>query len=290
MTAILDRRITPARPDLAARRLMGQVEARAFADPIPMRVVAPSAPLRREPRPDAPLDTEALCGERVDVYESFEGWAWVQLHADGYVGYLPDDALRGDAHSPTHRVSALRTFVYPGPSMKLPPLAALSLGAGLSVAGEDGNFVVLSEFGRYASGYVFADHVASLDLPEPDFVTVAERFLNVPYLWGGKTSLGLDCSGLTQLAMAAAGIASPRDSDMLETGIGEPVAFDEGLQGLQRGDLVFWKGHVGMLTDPDTLLHATAYSMTVMSEPLREARDRIQAKSFGAITSIRRIG
>lgn len=289
MTTILDRRITPARPDLAARRLEGQVEARSFVDPVPMRVAAPSAPLHREPRPDAPLDTEALCGERVDVYERFEGWAWVQLRSDGYVGYLPDDALRGDALVPTHHVSTLRTFVYPGPSMKLPPLAALSLGAGVTVTGEAGEFAVLSEFGRFATGYVFAGHVAAVDAPAADFVAVAESFLNVPYLWGGKTSLGLDCSGLTQLALAAAGIASPRDSDMLEAGIGAPVAFDESLQGLRRGDLVFWKGHVGILTDPETLLHATAYSMTVMSEPLRAARDRIRAKSFGAITSIRRL-
>ncbi len=289
MTAILDRRLTPARPDLAARHLIGQVEARVFVDPEPMRVVAPSAPLRREPRPDAPLDTEALCGEAVDVYERFEGWAWVQLRTDGYVGYLPDDALRPDALAPTHRVRALRTFVYPGPSMKLPPLAALSLGAGVAVSGESGEFLTLSEFGRYATGFVFAPHLAALETPEPDFVSVAELCLNAPYLWGGKTSLGLDCSGLTQLALAAAGIASPRDSDMLEREIGEPVSFDDSLSGLRRGDLVFWKGHVGILSDPDTLLHATAYSMTVMSEPLRTARDRIQAKSFGAITSIRRI-
>ncbi len=289
MTAILDRRLTPARPDLAARHLIGQVEARVFVDPEPMRVVAPSAPLRREPRPDAPLDTEALCGEAVDVYERFEGWAWVQLRTDGYVGYLPDDALRPDALAPTHRVRALRTFVYPGPSMKLPPLAALSLGAGVAVSGESGEFLTLSEFGRYATGFVFAPHLAALETPEPDFVSVAELCLNAPYLWGGKTSFGLDCSGLTQLALAAAGIASPRDSDMLEREIGEPVSFDDSLSGLRRGDLVVWKGHVGIMSDPDTLLHATAYSMTVMSEPLRTARDRIQAKSFGAITSIRRI-
>lgn len=290
MTVTLDRRITPARPDLAASRLVGQVEARAFVDPVPMRMVAPSAPLRREPRPDASLDTEVLCGELVDVYESFEGWAWVQLRSDGYVGYVPEDVLRGDAPVPTHHVTALRTFVYPGPSIKLPPLAALSLGAGVTVTGREGDFAVLSEFGRYATAYVFASHVAALDAQEPDFVTVAERFLNVPYLWGGKTSLGLDCSGLTQLALAAAGLASPRDSDMLEREIGTALAFDESLGGLRRGDLVFWKGHVGILSDPNTLLHATAYTMTVLSEPLRAARDRIQAKSFGAITSIRRLG
>lgn len=281
---ILDRRITPFRPDLAASRLIGQVEARAFAEPDPARVVAASAPLRREPRPDGPLDTEALMGERVDVYERHEGWAWVQLAGDGYVGYLPDDALRRDVAEPSHRVSALRTFVYPGPSMKLPPLENLSLGAQVSVAGETGDFLVLTD-----GGHVFAGHLAPRESFEPDFVAVAERFLHVPYLWGGKTSLGLDCSGLTQLALAAAGIASPRDSDMLEAALGESVPFDEGLDGLKRGDLVFWKGHVGILTDPDTLLHATAYTMRVMTEPLREARDRIRAKSFGAITSIRRL-
>jgi hypothetical protein len=284
MTAILDRRITPARPDLAARHLVGQVEARAFADPEPMRVVAASAPLRREPRPDAALDTEALAGELVQVYERFEGWAWVQLAADGYVGYLPDDALRADAPAPTHRVLALRSFVYPGPSIKLPPLAALSLGAGVTVAGEAGDFAVLAD-----GGHVFAGHLAPIAAAEPDFVAVAERFVGLPYLWGGKTSLGLDCSGLTQLALSAAGIDAPRDTDMQEAALGTPVAFDEGLEGLKRGDLVFWKGHVGIMTDPWTLLHATAYTMTVMSEPLRTARDRILAKSFGAITSIKRI-
>ena len=148
MNTTLDRRLTPARPDLAARHLQGLVEARAFVDPEPMRVVAPSAPVRREPRPDAPLDTEALCGEAVDVYERFEGWAWVQLRSDGYVGYVPDDALRPDALAPTHRVGALRSFVYPGPSMKLPPLAALSLGAGVAVAGESGEFTTGRDTGE----------------------------------------------------------------------------------------------------------------------------------------------
>lgn len=284
MNTILDRRLTPARPDLAARHLIGQVEARAFADPVTMRVVAPSAPVRREPRPDAPLDTEALAGEVVLVYEQHEGWAWGQLGADGYVGYLPDDALRADVPAPTHCVRALRTFVYPGASIKLPPLAALSLGAGLAVAGESGNFFVLAD-----GGHVWRTHLAELSEGETDFVAVAERFEHVPYLWGGKTSLGLDCSGLTQLALAAARIASPRDSDMLEAAIGEPIAFDESLLGLKRGDLVFWKGHVGIMTDAETLLHANGYTMTVHREPLRTARDRILDKSFGAITSIRRI-
>jgi cell wall-associated NlpC family hydrolase len=285
MTAILDRRIHAFRPDLAARALTGQVEASRFADPQPMRIVAASAPVRREPRPDAALDTEALAGELVEVYEREEGWAWAQLAGDSYVGYIPDDALRPDQTAPTHRVAGLRTFVYPGPSIKLPPLAALSLGASVAVIEHKGDFAVLAD-----GGHVFAAHLAPLDRNEADFVAVAERFVGVPYLWGGKTSLGLDCSGLTQLSLAAAGITAPRDSDMMEATLGRAVELREDLSGLRRGDLIFWKGHVGILTDPDTLLHASGHVMSVYREPLKEARDRIRAKSFGEITSIKRLG
>lgn len=285
MTAILDRRLTPARPDLAARHLDGTVEALAFADPVPMRVVTPSAPLRREPRPDAPLDTEALAGEAVRVYEQHEGWAWGQLAGDSYVGYLPEECLAGDAAAPTHRVCALRTFVYPGPSIKLPPLEALSIGAGLAVTGESGDF-----FTTERGGHVFKPHLCPRSQHEPDFVAVAERFLHVPYLWGGRTSLGLDCSALVQLSLAAAGMAAPRDSDLQERELGEALAYDDSLDGLSRGDLVFWKGHVGIMTDPDTLLHATAFTMSVIREPLRPARDRILARNGGPITAIRRLG
>lgn len=285
MTVIPDRRLTPARADLAAEHLRGQVEARAFVAPQPMRVVASSAPLRREPRSDAALDTEVIAGEAVAVYESAEGWAWIQLATDGYVGYVPDEALRPDLPEPSHRVRALRTFVYPAASIKLAPLGVLSLNSAVSVAGQSGEFAVLAD-----GGHVFAAHLVPLGSFEPDFVGVAERFLEVPYLWGGRTSLGLDCSGLTQLSLAAAGIAAPRDTDMQEAGIGRPVELDESLVGLARGDLIFWKGHVGIMSDAETLLHATAYSMTVMREPLRVARDRIRAKSFGEITSVRRLG
>lgn len=285
MSTILDRRLTPARPDLAARHLMGQVEARAYADPRALRVVAPSAPVRREPRPDAALDTEALCGETVAVYEQHEGWAWGQLGSDGYVGYLPDDALRPEADAPTHRVSALRAHLYPGASIKLPPFDALPLGASVTVVRETGDFLVLAD-----GSHVWRAHLAELSSAEADFVAVAERFEHLPYLWGGKTGLGLDCSGLTQVSLAAAGIAAPRDTDMQEKALGTAIDFDEELAGLQRGDIIFWKGHVGIMTDAETLLHATAYTMNVYREPLRVARDRIAKNSFGAITCIRRLG
>ena len=279
-----DRRITPFRSDLADERLRGQVEAERFTAGTIMRVVAPSAPLRHHPSPDAALATEALMGEAVTIYDEHEGWAWGQLHGDGYVGYLPSAALGEPGSGPTHKVGVVRTFLYPGPNMKLPPLGFLSFGAQAAVTAIEG------EFARLETGeFVFAQHLRDRHDREPDFVAVAERFLHGPYLWGGKTSLGIDCSGLAQVALIAAGVAAPRDSDMLERDVGAPIEIRPDLSGLQRGDLVFWKGHVGMMLDGSRLLHATAFTMTTYIEPLAVAEERIRTRSYGTITSIKRL-
>lgn len=280
----LDRRLTPARPDLAAERLRGIVEAARFVAGTARRVATPSCPLRREPRADGPLDTEALMGEAVTVYEEAGGFAWAQLGQDGYVGYLPADALAEPGPAPTHAVAALRTFRYPGPSMKLAPAAFLSLGSRLTVAGETAGYAELA-----SGGFVFAGHLRPVGIPAPDFVAVAELFLETPYLWGGRTSLGIDCSGLVQVALLAAGIPCPRDSDMQAGGLGLPLALRPDLGGLRRGDLVFWRGHVGIMRDAERLLHANAHTMTVATEPLAEAESRIRARSFGPITGVRRL-
>lgn len=279
-----DPRLTPARPDLADERLAGLVQAARYTAGTARRVVSASAPLRREPRPDAPLDTEALRGEAVTVYDEEEGWAWVQLGSDGYVGYLPDHALGPAGPEPTHRVAALRTFVYPGPSLKLPPGDFLSLGAGVTVADFSGDYARLN-----TGGFIFARHLREAAAPEPDWVAVAERFLHTPYLWGGKTSLGLDCSGLVQVALAAANVPAPRDSDQQEASLGTPLPVRPDLGGLRRGDLVFWRGHVGLMLDAERLLHANGHHMSVAAEPLAEAAQRIARNSFGAITSLRRL-
>ena len=247
-----------------------------------MRIIAARAPLGRSPKGDAPLETEALFGESVTVYDEQGEWAWAQLERDQYVGYLPRAAL-GAPSAPTHRVAALRTHAYPGPAIKLPPRMALSLGARLTIVDVKGDFAV-SEDGLY----LWSRHLAELGAPEPDAVAVAERFLETPYLWGGRTSVGIDCSGLVQTALMAAGVAAPRDSDMQEATLGEPIAIDEPGAPLKRGDLVFWKGHVGIMRDPATLLHANGWHMKVVSEPLIQAQERI-ASGGGQVTSVRRL-
>jgi cell wall-associated NlpC family hydrolase len=279
-----DPRLTPARPDLAAAHLRGLVEAEAYVEGRRMRVSAGTVAVRHAPQPDASLDTEALFGQEVTLYEDHEEYGWVQLADDGYVGYMPMEALSDELRSPDHRVRVNRSFVYPGPDLKLPPYDALPMGARMSVQAIEGSYAKLDD-----AAYVFADHLAGIGDKESNFVTVAERFLHAPYLWGGKTSFGVDCSGLVQISLDAAGIKAPRDTDMQEEALGRPIAFGGKLAGLRRGDLVFWRGHVGIMQDATMLLHANAHHMLVVSEPLRSVRDRVFAKTSQQITAIKRL-
>jgi cell wall-associated NlpC family hydrolase len=276
-----DPRLTPARPDLAAEHLRGEVEAERYVPPLGMSVAVGSAPLRKEPREDAPLLTEALLGEPVDVYDLREGWAWVQLETDSYVGWVPEWAL-GPAAEPTHRLTALRSFVFPGPDIKLPPVDVLTLGGRLAVESEEGMFAALA-----GGGYAVMRHLAPANCAAPDFVSEAERFLGVPYLWGGKTSIGLDCSGLVQVALDAAGVDAPRDSDMQEAALGEAVPFT-GAGRLERGDLLFWRGHVAIARGDGTLIHANGFHMAVAVEDAAAAIERIEAGG-DAVRTVRRL-
>lgn len=284
MSAPFDPRRTPARPDLAADFLAGQVTAERFVPGVRRRVAVPVTALKRRPAMDASLDSEALFGETVTVYEETdEGWAWGQLETDGYVGWFSADALAPAGAPATHQVSALATFLYPGPEMKLPPVAVLPFGARLTVTGtlEKRGLV----YGLTQGGAVVLRHLVPLGTAEPDWVAVAERFVGRPYLWGGRSSVGIDCSGLVQTALNAAGVPAPRDSDMQAAELGTPLPAGTPLV---RGDLAFWPGHVGILLDDTRLLHASGYQMSVVVEPFAEAVARIAAGGT-ALTGLRRL-
>jgi len=278
-----DPRLTPARPDVAARYLEGLVEATRFVDGEEFEIVDGVTAMRREPFAGAMLDTQALKGERFTVYDrNDEGWAWGQLNGDGYVGWLSDLALYPPGPTPTHKVTALRTFLFPGPSIKLPPTDTLPLGARLAIVRMTDAFAMTN-----AGHCVPRRHVTEIDAFETDFVAVAERFVGTPYLWGGKSSLGIDCSGLVQIALTAAGTGCPRDSDMQESGLGHALS-DAEMQHLKRGDLIFWKGHVAIVRDAATIVHANAHHMATAIEDTKDAIARIKATGSD-VTSIRRL-
>lgn len=278
-----DPRITPARPDLAARHLEGRIDAARFVDGEPFEIVDAIAPLHGEPSPAAPLLTQALKGERVTIYDrNAEGWAWGQLDGDGYVGWLPERALKPPGRAPTHKITALRTFSFPGPSIKLAPNDTLPLGAALVIVGAQNGFAVTDD-----GAFVPARHLGVLDRVEQDFVAVAERFVGTPYLWGGKSSLGIDCSGLVQIALNACGIPSPRDSDMQQAALGAELSRADRAT-FKRGDLLFWKGHVAIARDASTMVHANAHAMATAIEPISEAIARIMSDG-GALIGVKRL-
>jgi cell wall-associated NlpC family hydrolase len=281
-----DKRMLAFRPDLADARLEGRIMSEKFVSGRPARIVVSVADLLKEPKTDAGLNNQLLRGDDVLVFDEANGWAWVQGERDRYVGYVKDSSLGDPAGLASHRVSAPRTFVYPGPDLKLPRVDHLSMGASVAVT----DFVE-SRGTRYAivspGEAVIAEHLRLIDQHAVDFVAVAEMLVHTPYLWGGSTGFGIDCSGLVQLSMRMAGRDVLRDSDMQSETIGDALEIGNGFSGLRRGDLVFWKGHVAIMTDPESIIHANGHTMMVSHERLADAIDRI-GYLYGAPTGFRR--
>ena len=280
----LDPRLNAFRPDLADARLQGSIAARRWAEPSPAQCVTAVADLRRAPRPDSPVDTQLLYGETVDVFDSAEGWCWVQAHGDSYVGYIADTALSARIALPTHVITAPRTFLYPGPDMKLPAEAALSIGSRIAISGQSEtrgtHYLTLVN-----GGAVVAAHAAPLGQHFNDPAAVAGRLIETPYLWGGRSGHGIDCSGLVQMAYARCGIALQRDTGMQKQTAGRALA---NAGDLRRGDLVFWTGHVAMMADAETLVHASGHAMAVVRESFAGAVARI-GHLYGEPTGYRRL-
>ena len=278
-----DPRLTPARPDLAAKFLEGKVEAARFVIGETFEISDSIAPLHAGPSADALMLTQALKGERATIYDrNSEGWAWGQLVSDGFVGWLPDRALATAGAAPTHQVIAIRTLAFPGPSFKTTPIDALSIGAMVRVIREDGAFAVTSE-----GWYLPLPHLSRIGQNEPDFVAVAERFVGTPYLWGGRSSFGIDCSGLVQVSLNAAGSRCPRDSDMQQDSLGRMLDLTRS-EPLQRGDLMFWDGHVAIVRDATTIVHANSHHMATAIENTSDAIARISAAGT-EIAAIKRL-
>ena len=280
----LDPRLHAYRPDLADEALRGQVEASRFVHGSLKRIVAPVAALYKVPDALSERQSECLFGEDVKVFEEKNGFCWVQAQQDGYVGYIEQSKIGSIGNHPTHRVNVPRTFQYRDADLRSPMIGPLSMGSRISVVSE-----AETRGTRYArldnGSFVVFNHIIPVSTVEDDYVTIAESFIHTPYLWGGKSGLGIDCSGLVQLALMMTGRTVLRDTDMQQATIGKDIAPENGLQ---RGDLVFWKGHVAIMVDSGTLIHANGASMDVRKENLDHAIERI-AKNHSVPTGYRRL-
>jgi cell wall-associated NlpC family hydrolase len=281
MTDVLeDARVTPLRDGVASRSLEGLVRAEVYLDPKAMVCAVPAAGVHRAPDLASEQMDQVLFGE---VFEAIEeeagGFVWGQARRDGYVGFVAAAALAAPAPEPTHRVSAVRTYAFAEPSIKSRAFGPYSMNALVAVEAQEGRLCKVA-----GAGWMAAEHLSPVGVFETDPAGVAERFLGAPYLWGGRESLGLDCSGLVQAALFACGLACPRDADQ-QASLGHEIAREE----FGRGDLVFWRGHVAIGLDEARVVHANGHHMMVAIEPLETALGRIEAAGVGKPTAFRRL-
>jgi cell wall-associated NlpC family hydrolase len=280
----MDARVTPMRDGIASRSLEGLARAEVYLDPTVMVCAAPAAGLHRAADVASEQMDQLLFGELFEVIEEEGAWVWGQAPRDGYVGFVPASALKplpalSGEDGPTHRVAALRTYGFAGPSIKTQASGPYSMNALVAVEAVEGRLAKV-----VGAGWMAAEHLTPIGTFETDWAGVAERFLGAPYLWGGRESVGLDCSGLVQAALFACGKACPRDADQ-QAELGREIARAE----FGRGDLVFWNGHVAIGLDEARVVHANGFHMAVAIEPLETAITRIDAAGVGQPTAFRRL-
>ncbi|WP_282609816.1 C40 family peptidase [Pelagibius sp. Alg239-R121] len=281
----LDPRVNCYREDLAASYLEGKIAGRRFVSGRQAQVVRCGAALRRAPSADSPQDSQLLAGETVQIYDEADGYAWVQSEIDGYVGYVERTALTTSVTEITHCLSVVRSFVYPEPNIKTPPMTQLSMAALVEVTDRYQGFSLIS-----IGGWIYSDHLMQIDSHVPDFVTTALRFLEMPYLWGGKGSLGIDCSGLVQVSLMRSGLACPRDTYMQAKTVGMEIPGEDGNFSMRRGDLIYWPGHVAIVLDQETVVHASGHHMFVTIEPWKDIDERVRRETGGkGIEVLRRL-
>ncbi len=281
----MDPRITPARVDLAADWLQDKFKAERYEAGAPRTVIRDGAPLHFSPEHSANLESQLIYGEVFQVYEERNGWCWGQNLTDNYVGYVPAADLTADVPAPDHQVAALHCHLYTEPDLKRPTAGIISMSAQVKIVDVEGKFC------RIASGYwLHSRHLVSLDYSTLDLIGTAVKFIGVPYLWGGRTAQGLDCSSLVQITLAMAGISAPRDTDLQEASLGTPVVMDDpqDFSRIEEGDLVFFPGHVGLFVNDWRFLHANAFDMQVSLHGFSEVLDRANSENAG-VTSIRRV-
>lgn len=277
-----DRRLNAYRADLAESALKDTVLAERYTDGSPARIGLPVVPSRLLPDRARPRDTEYLLGEPITVLDRADGWAWVKSRRDGYVGYIDADAVLFGAPDPTHKVCALRSHLYPAPELKRYALAALSFGAQVTVIDRTERWAQIAD-----GQWLYAAHLQEVGTCDERPADTALRFREVPYLWGGRSSEGMDCSALIQFCLEACGNPCPRDTDMQEAALGTTVDPDGPLL---SGDLVFWPGHVGMMIDAARVVHCNATDMATRVWTLDALRAHIEAVEGHPVRSVKRLG
>jgi len=274
----MDRRLTPANAHVAATYLKGSIEAPTYTDGELWCVGQPVVNLYRSP--DGARDRQLLLGDVVTVYDTRDGYAFLRAQKDGCVGYVRAEALIAP-FTPTHWVAVPGGHSYSKPDIKSSEVDSLVFGNALEIVSH------MPKFFETAQGtFVPKPHLWPIEKRFTDPVTVAQLHFGAPYLWGGNSARGIDCSGLVQASLMAVGQACPGDSDLQEAALGTTLAPDADLQ---RGDLLFWKGHVAMVVDADTMIHANAHAMAVSYEPIAKAVLRIEAQGGGPVTSRKRL-